>query len=228
MRYWPAVTYFVGKPSGGVANTALGSLALLSASLVPVVGRIVWLGYLAEVAEDLDRDIDNADYDDFTFNRFTKYLSRGVYPFLSGLLLGLAGAVLAALAVLAGVAAGVGTGEPVAGVAVGGALFLPVLFGTIALSLPVQLHSQLSRNLDFGDLFRFVRDFVGRVGWDLVGATLGCAALSTGLMVAGLLAFCVGVYPAAVIAAAAQEHVMVQLYHRYLDEGGTPVGVRRA
>ena len=186
------------------------------------------LGYFAEVAEDLDRHPKSNRHDDFTFDRFTKYLGRGVYAFLAQLLVALIGFVFMAVAAGVGVAVWQVSEQPAAGIAVG---VVSAIVTGVAVSLvnwPVTLHAQLSGGLDFADTLDFTRDFLRRVGWDTFGTLLAFVPIALGVSLLGMMACFVGIYPASVVLLAAQEHLMVQLYHRYLDAGGEPIGWARS
>ncbi len=223
MQYVKPYTYFVNKP-GGTTNLLYGALMLLSTAVVPLLGQIVVLGYQAEVAEDLERDPDLADYSDFDFNRFVQYLTRGLWPFVALLLIGLVVAGLVFLAVAVGFAAAYLTQEWVVGVILGVVLIIPLtLLGTM-LQWPVLLHTQLSREFRFGHAVRFTSSFVRTVGGQLFVSLLVHTLISIPLSVVGLLLCFVGIYPAAAIQLMAQEHYMIQLYRLYLDEGGEPIG----
>ena len=226
MRYGLALKYFAFKPRTGLGNLGYGTLCLLSTIVIPVVGQIVLLGYFAEVAEDLDEEPDGRHYYDFTFDRFLKYLSRGVYPFLAQLLVGLLAFAGYFVAIAAGVLVWLATDLPAAGVAVGLLVLGLAFVGVMVVYWPVTLHAQLSRGIDFGANWAFTRDFLGRVGWDVFGTALAFVPIAFGLTILGAMACYFGLFPAMVILVAAQEHLMIQLYHRYLDAGGEPV--RRA
>src|SRR5262245_58216877 len=62
-------------------------------NLIPVIGGIVFTGYLFEVIDSLHEDPDHRDYPDFDFNRFMAYIMRGVWPFLAALAINLVLAV---------------------------------------------------------------------------------------------------------------------------------------
>jgi hypothetical protein len=223
MQYGKPYTYFLKKP-GGTTNLLYGSLMLLSTAVVPFLGQIVMLGYQSEVGEDLERDPDLADYSDFDFNRFIQYLTRGLWPFVALLVIGLVVAGLVFLAIGIGFAAGYLTQEWVVGVIVGGVLIVPLsLIGTM-LQWPVLLHTQLSREFRFGHVVRFTSSFVRKVGGQLFVSLLVHTLISIPLSLVGLLLCLIGIYPAAAIQLMAQEHYMIQLYRLYLDEGGEPIG----
>jgi len=222
VRYGQAFRYFAGKP-GGTSNLLYGSLALLSTSLIPILGQLVWFGYMAEVTEDLDRDPDG-DFDDFTFDRFATYIGRGVWPFLAQLLVSVASAAGAVVAVGLGFLAGWALQLPWVGMVVMFALTVPLTFVTTMVTWPVTLHAQLSREFHFGRMARFVVEFTRAVGGRLAAAVFVYFLIGIPVLALGLLACCVGLYPAAVVVLAAQDHLMIQLYHVYLDEGGEPIG----
>ena len=223
MQYIKPYTFFVKKP-GGMTNLMWGSLALLTTSVIPIIGQLVLLGYQSEIVEDLEKDPDIADYQDFDINRFVDYLTRSVWPFVAQLIVGVAvlGMMFVALAV------GIGTWavshEPLAGVVVGLVLLFPlVMFGTM-LSWPMMLHAQLRQQFLFGEALRFTGQFVRKVGGQMFVTLMVHFLISMALMSVGMLALCVGIYPASVIAVMAQEHYLVQLYRLYLEQGGEPVG----
>jgi hypothetical protein len=72
----------------------------------------------------------------------------------------------------------------------------------------------------------FVRDFLSRVWKELLLSLLFLIVTAPLLMLAGLLAFCVGVYAAAVVLMFAQLHFHYQLYELYLQRGGTPIPLK--
>src|SRR5260370_36545070 len=75
------------------ANWLMNLLAAAVCMVVPVVGPMVLLGYTFEIIETLHRK-KGAPYPDFDFNQLMKYLTRGVWPFLAGLVIFLPIAVI--------------------------------------------------------------------------------------------------------------------------------------
>jgi hypothetical protein len=218
MQFGAAFGYFVNK-TGGLANLLLLTLC----QLIPVVGPIVGLGYRAEVAESLARDPEMLRHPNFQFERFIEYLTRGVWPFLTALVLALAVLIPAVLVFVgAMVFAGVGN-QPLVGLAVGGGVYLLALIAMVALSVPMMLHAELTARFDLPGAFRFAVEF-----WRLVpgpaiftGVVFFPLALLVGLL--GLLCCIIGLYPANTITQMAAQHLTVQLYREYLDRGGEPL-----
>mgnify|MGYP002779275861 CR=1 FL=1 len=222
MQYVTPYTFLTARP-GGVNNLLLASAALLSSAFVPVIGQLMVMGWLAEVADELDRDPELREYPDFDLNRFVPYLTRSVWPFVVQLI------VSVILLVLLGLAAGVGivvwavSNEPLAGVAVGAALAAPALAAALMLTWPMTLHAQLSRSFSPGESVRFTRAFLGAVGGQQAVVLVVHLAVSAALSVVGFLCCFVGLYPVLAIQLASQEHYLIQLYRLYLDEGGEPI-----
>ncbi len=218
MQYTKPFTYFVNKRNG-FTNLLYCSVCVL----IPILGAIILLGYRAEMAEDLDRDPDMQDYEDFDFNRFTEYLSRGVWPFLMQLIVSLVMSAVMILVFGIGFAAAALTKQPLVGFAVGGLLMIPVILATMLLLWPLELHTQLTARFEFGRACGFASRLLGRVWGQAAVAAVVYWLLSSVTVLIGYAALCIGVYPAVVIIGMAQQHFAVQLYRLYLDEGGEPI-----
>ena len=226
MQYIKPYTYFVQK-EGGTNNLFMGSLCMLSTQIIPIVGQIVLMGYQAEVAEDLEKDPDISDHANFNFNHFSRYLGRGVWVFLIQLIL--AGLILLGLILSGGVGFATYSGiQGDVGIYVGiGVGFLCYIAFTIMVTMftwPMTLHVQLSRGFHFGSALQFSMSFIKKLSGQLFISLLAHMFISSALMMAGMLVFCIGIFPAATISLMAQEHFMIQLYRIYLDEGGDPIG----
>ena len=223
MQYIRPYTYFVNKP-GGTTNLLWGSLALFSTHFIPLVGQIILLGYQAEVAEDLEHDPAIEDHRDLNTNKLGEYLSRGVWPMLMQFLVGIGILALVVFAAACGYLAYWASEEPLIGVAVGGALYVPFMLLGMMVSWPMTLHAQLSHGFHFGRAVRFTSSFLGKLGGQLLVVIIVHFVMSLLLGFGGLLVCCLGIYPAGMIMFMAQEHYMMQLYRVYLDEGGDPIG----
>ena len=226
MQYIKPYTYFVQK-EGGTNNLLMGSLCMFTTSFIPIVGQIVLMGYQAEVAEDLEKDHDISDHTNFEFNRFSQYLGRGVWVFLIQLILF---AVIMLTAMIS-----IGTGlliyallpgdiGPFVGIGVGFLLYMILATMVTMFTWPMTLHVQLSRGFYFGSALRFSTSFIKKLSGQLLVSLLAHMFITSILMVAGMLVFCIGIFPAATISLMAQEHFMIQLYRIYLNEGGDPIG----
>ena len=83
MQYLQPFLYYARKPETGFKNV----LWLCVASFVPYVGEMVILGYRGEVSDALERDPDLKKHPDVSLDKLTPYLMRGIWPFLTRLIL---------------------------------------------------------------------------------------------------------------------------------------------
>jgi hypothetical protein len=199
---------------------------------IPIVGPLVLMGYLYSVIEAKHRHGD-AEFPDFSFDRLSMYLTRGVWPFLAALVAALPLIVLIVpafigLAVLQ-VASTRTEDPPIAAIAIFAAgglalMLLSVLWQFV--TMPIILRAGLSQ--DFGTAFsmEFVRDFLSRVWKEWLLSVLFLVITAPFVMLAGLLLFCIGIYAAAVVLSFAQFHIQYQLYELHLQRGGTPIPLK--
>ena len=198
--------------------------------LIPLVGPIVSLGYGYEVVEYLHRKR-GRNYPDFDFNRFVKYLGRGIWPFLVLLIVSVPMMFVYFLVwiMFAGVISVVGKDlNPLAGIALFAAGFLFVIGSQVLLALvavPLSLHAGLSQELAFASAWKFLCDFLKRVWQELLLVQLFLWGSSLVVTLMGLLACCVGVYPAVALILLAQHHLHFQLYELYLERGGREIPI---
>jgi len=219
MEYGKAYGYFLNR-EGGTKGLFFASLVLL----IPVVGPIVFLGYQAEVTEDLARDPDLRDHDPFSFEHFSRYLTRGVWPFVMSLIVQAIAMMLLAVVIGAAVGVGLVSQNFWIGYASYFVFLIPAAVVASLVSLPLALHVQLSGKLRVGAAFAFASRFLGKVwGQSLVSLFIG-SLISGAVVTLGYAACCVGVLPAVVIISMAQESLSLQLYRIYLAEGGEPIG----
>ena len=85
MHYLRSIT-FVFESKKWPMNILVGALAF--SPFLPLIGALVYIGYLFEMLEHMHRRGRDVPYLDFDFNRLMKYLIRGVYPFLVSLVIG--------------------------------------------------------------------------------------------------------------------------------------------
>lgn len=223
MQYMRAYQFIMDKK-----NWFMNILMGVVCSMIPVIGNIVFDGYLFEVIESLHRDPERKEYPDFDFNRFTKYLMRGVWPFLVNLILGLIISLpLSLIAAVIMIALIAGTkGAPAA--VIGGYLLVIVIslaagILVACIGWPAMLCAGLSEEFNFAKMSAFVRDFLPRVKKELILAILFVVGTGIVFSFVGMCALFVGIYFAAVAINMAAHHLMFQLYELYLERGGTPI-----
>ncbi len=180
-------------------------------------------------------DYPSAQYPDFVFNRFADYLMRGIWPFLMRLIIGMAvgfpaGFVLFVGLMVGGIASRA-SNSPWPIIVMYGLFWLFYVVAMLIvsiLSIPLYLRAGLSSDFSAAVSMTFFRDFVKRVGKEVVLAELFLAATGTLVTIGGLLLCYVGVFPAAVLLMYASHQLEYQLYELYLKRGGMPVPRRVA
>lgn len=237
MEYMRAIQYVFESPKW-MMNLLWGSLCILSTSVIPIVGQLLWIGYQFEVVEDLVRNPQRQGYTDFDLNRFKEYLMRGVWVFLVSLVLMVVimpltlGFFFGGAAVMAGVLSAAQGDDAAAmiGVIVMMALgFVLLIMLSIVLNVlmtPVMIRAGLTQ--DFRDSFDFawIKDFVRQMWVETIFAGLFLMAVGMCAMLIGMLACVVGVYPAMCAVSLAQGHLYLQLYQMYLGRGGQPITLK--
>ena len=160
---------------------------------------------------------------------------RGLWPFLVSLVIMVPLGFLffiAFIGISVASAAMTGGGRGPPGDAVGVAVLLLYLafFALIVLvsflTMPLLLRAGLIQ--DFAPAFSlpFAKDFLGKMWVEMLLATLFVGLTAPFVVLAGLLAFCVGYIPAVMIIMLAQHHLWYQLYELYLQRGGQPIPLK--
>jgi len=207
-----------------VTNVLLGAVCLL----IPIIGQIVFVGYLFDVIEALHKDPEHKNYPDFDFNRFTEFLSRGIWPwlaeFLFGLIISIPLTIVGIVIMVASMAAA--KGEPW-GILIGyGFMFLVVIPLSILLSVAIwgpEFHAGMTRQFQFSQMIEFGKGFFRLLKKEMIITALvlvGCyiLAMIVTVVTCYLGAFIVG--PALMYA---KYHWLFQMYELYLERGGTPI-----
>lgn len=221
MRYGQAFTFFVNKPKTGWLNILFG---LICQFFIPIIGPIVWLGYRADTAADLEDDPEMKYHRDFDFSEFGEYLKRGIWPFLIQLVFGGVAAMLGVAIVLGGLMAAGGESELALVAMLGGYLIIMLLiFLATTIMWPMELYAALSQEFRIGGAFAFTSRFMAVMWKQTLITVFVYFILATVVGILGMLACCIGIYPAGVIISMAEHHLMVQLYRQYVDLGGVPI-----
>lgn len=219
MQYKLAFRYIIDRP-GGFNNLLLITVCVL----IPVIGPIILLGYQSEVVKRLLPDPRMKDHPAFTFDRFSEYLQKGIWPFVVQLIVNAAVMFLVMLLGWLPMVIFTMLQVPVVGVII---LVAVVLVGTVAgvlLAWPAVLYALYAQKFDFPGTRGFVAAFWRTLGAKAFVSVLVFWLIGTALTLVGLLLCFVGVYPAAALVQMAAAHLMVQHYRMYLDAGGTPIG----
>jgi hypothetical protein len=220
MRYLDAYRYITKSP-----NWMINILVGLACAFVPIAGPMVFAGYFLESMEEMLRTgVEKPT--DFDINRLQAYLVRGLWPFLVGLVVSIPLSLLMMCCGGAGALVGFlmgNVGGVVAGYLLAFVVFVVFAFLVNLVLLPMKLRA--GRALDFGAAFHlaFIKDFLHRVGKELVFTELFIAGSGLLLGVVGLLACCVGIYVVVPVVQFASCHLSYQLLKLYHERGGMPV-----
>lgn len=219
MQFGLAFGYFINR-TGGFTNVLLLTLC----QLIPVVGPIAMMGYRAEVAVSLLDDPELRRHSRFDFNRFGDYLTRGVWPFLIALVLSVPFVlVIWGVMIVSAVIGGVANNNPGAGFLIAIPLFVAGLIVMTVLSVPMTFHAELVNKFDFMGGLQFATRFWSLVGVSAIVTALLFIPLALGISIVGLLCCIIGIYPASTVVQMASQHLLVQLYQKYLERGGEPI-----
>jgi hypothetical protein len=174
------------------------------------------------------------DYPDLTFDRLGEYLTRGIWPFLVQLIVNLpVGVVFGLLWTMGMMLVSIAAANNSGGLATVVVIFLVLVYLLFVVALGVvsaPLYIRAGLSSDFASAFsmEFFRDFLKRVGKETLLMQLFLSATGVLLTLGGMLACCIGMYPAIALVMFAHHHLDLQLYQLYLQRGGTPVEPKAA
>ena len=209
-------------------NLLFGSVLLV----IPIAGPLCFAGWMCETHQRLLRRHPDP-LPKFDFGDFGHYLTRGVAGFLVGLLF-----MFPALLVSYGIGAAGGFGAValmatteevlfvialIAGLAVFGFLFWTFM---LVLLYAAQTRAELTE--DFGASFKLgeIWSYASKTWGKVLVKSITFGFLSFGIMLIGMLACYIGLYPALVVIQIASMHLRQQIYQHYLAGGGTPIPLK--
>ncbi len=200
-----------------------------------IVGGIILYGYQMDVIERRSRGR-GATWPDFDPNRFGEYLSRGLWPWLVNIILGMVmvvplwlvmGLSMAVVGAIFGDPAE--SGSPIAAILIFlllGLFMVAVTAATIFILAPCILRAGLANDFGQGFNFRWAIDFGKRTWGQMILALLAAMLIGVLAEVIGVLACFVGLLVTFPIAQLMITDFGAQLYDIYLTRGGEPVPSR--
>jgi hypothetical protein len=223
VRYLDSIRFVYAKK-----NWLMNMVMCVICMIIPVVGQIVLMGYMFEVLDFLRREPNNPEYPDFKFDRFVPYLMRGIWPFLvqivASFVIGIVISVMVGLLMMA-----MFTRSSVIISLAWLLCIVAITIVSVALSIvlwPAMFYAGISQQLNPGATVAFVKDFMKRVGKELVLSVLFLIAAGIVLGPVGLCACFIGVWFVAIGLTFSHYHLEYQLYELYLQRGGTPIPVK--
>jgi len=246
MRYFRGFGVFFKDPEWG-SKLLVGSLVVLSAMIIPVVGQVALLGWAALVTRRAIQDHGEGPLPrlDFDFGWLGKLVGIGFKPFLVNFLWRLPAMFLTfglvfcmyfsmIAAAISGAESARHGGSHAGGAAAGGVMvfigiaFIVLIPILIALQIPAQaamLRVEATDDLNAGMKFKEVLAMTKLVFKELLIGNFLIALVSIPLALVGMLLCYVGIFPVVVLLVVVQAHFMAQVYERYLEKGGEPLTI---
>lgn len=227
MNYNASISDFFKSPKW-LPNMLLGGVTLM----IPLIGPLVLSGWhVSAFWARGDRD-DPAGIPPYDFQYFGKYLERGLWPFLVGMVASLAlvpvmMCLFLPFILLTG-AMGSGPGRESGGIFI--AIFLGMFCLQIMLMLlyhilvtPLMVRATITQ--DFASAFnlRFAKSFLSLTWKELLASMLFMFGVGLCLMVIAVVTCYIGAIFAAPVVFFGWHHLQKQLYQLYLARGGEPV-----
>jgi len=213
------------------ANWFMNALLMAVCFLIPVIGPLVLIGYGTLVMKMAARD-PNAQPPMFDFGLFTKYLERGIAPFVVNLIASLVMIPLIFLCwvpmFVAMIVEGNGGKGALIFVGMGISLLLELAGITLftLLVLPIQIKSELEGTIGGSFDFKYAMSFTKRM-W---GQVLLMFIVMTGIgmmgALVGILMCFVGIYLVLGILMMMQWHLRAQLYLLSQERGVMPLVIK--
>ena len=207
------------------ANTVQNLLMATLFSIIPIVGPIALMGWYAEIQHRVIRQhpqvVPRLDFSDFG-----EFLGKGIYGFVGSLAIGLPFAILIQVFMFFVMGAAFAVSdvgdEPSAGIFVVmlltmAAAYAFMLVAMNAVMTRADLTLDFGKTFQMGELFGYMRRTLGlTLGWTLV-----FGLISIPIMILGMLAFFVGIFPASIVLNGAMAHLRAQIYEIDLSRGGS-------
>lgn len=230
MKYMNSVGDFFKSPKW-MMNLLLAGLC----SFIPLVGPMVVFGWLLSGFWGR-RDAAPETFPDFDFSSFVKWLERGLWPMLVALVTVLGMYVIFMIPMLlvmglAGATIGSTQGPRGPGLLGGLAALIIISMELILLLImvfvlkPLMLRAALTQEFVKAFDLRFIKQFVSLTWRELLLSVLFTVFASWILSIAGLLAFCVGMFLVPGLIYFMMVHLDQQLYRLYVSRGGEPIPI---
>jgi len=215
--------------SNELKNNLLFGVLLM---VIPIAGPICFAGWMCETHQRLLRRHPEP-VPKFDFGDFGHYLSRGVAGFLVGLVVSLPLMLLfygiAAAGTFGFFALMAATDEVLFGVAFAAVLsIIAILMWMFMMILMNAAATRAELTEDFGMSFKLgeIWSYASRTWSKVLVKMITFGFLGFGIVLLGMLACYIGIYPAVVVIQIASMHLRYQIYQHYLAEGGAPIPVK--
>ncbi len=192
---------------------------------VIVVGNLVTLGYLAEVAESRSGGR-SENWPDFNPDRFTDYLMRGLWPFLWNMIWTIPMILIIGIPIFATIGLSsflMGNYNEVPGiiVAITGGLVSAAICIVVSLAMMASmLHAGLGNDFGKGADLNWIGSYISKMGLTTVLVGIVYSLVGTVVGWAGILFFCVGILAVGPILNLMVGDIGAQLHDIFVSRGG--------
>ena len=192
-----------------------------------VVGSLVIFGYIAEVAESRCGG-KSEDWPDFTIDRLSDYIMRGLWPFLWYIIWSVPMALLVGgpTMITMGLSNVLWNNEQTASATIvgviGGAIAIAALIFCMIFMAASLMSSALGNDFMKGADMPWILSYVKKMGVTTLFVGFVFALISTLLSLVGLLACCVGVLAVVPFTYLMYADVVAQLHDIFVSRGGPP------
>ena len=230
IEYFAAYNYVFEHPEW-MMSMLLGSVCML----IPVLNSIIIFGYRYEIVEMRVR-FPQLLYPKFDFGRFAQYLTRGVWPFLIDFILQFIVQIPLFILIYGSMVAVVLIAQANEQV---GIILLVVVIPLLIIALlvgltlvytaliPLYLRAGLSQDFALAFNFRWIKDFLAKVGMQALLLNLFLVATGFFLVLLGYATCGIGLIPISFfIMGPVLAHAHYQLYRLYLARGGEPIPLK--
>lgn len=230
MKYVESISDFFKQPDW-IKNLLLAGVCFL----IPIVGPIVVIGWLVTGFWGR-RDNAPETFPNFDFAQFSKYLERGLWPFLvvlaaSVVIIPVVWIVVLIPMFIMGALFSGGEGGAISSILglivglIGFALYIGAFLFIMLIIKPLNIRASLTQDFMKSFDFAFVKQFISLTWKESLLSSAFLMAASMILMPLGMVVLCVGMYAAAALVYFAWAHMDKQIYALYLARGGVPVEV---
>ncbi len=200
--------------------------------MIPVVGPIALSGWMCEVQQRKARQHPKpVAYIEFA--DFGEYIKRGLAVFLVSLATTFP-LILVLYAAMGAVAAVVmlslsATNEPILAAVLGGVAGIVAVVVLLCAGVVITAaHTRAELTESFGETFRMreLLAYIKATFWKVLVKNFLFSFVAFGLVLVGMLACYVGLYPAIAVIQIASMHLRFQVYDDYLAKGGEPIALK--
>lgn len=220
MNYQASVTDFF-KPQKWGMNMLLGAVCIL----IPMIGQLILAGWAITQLWGRGDDEHPSNYPPFDFQYFTKYLTRGLWPFLvqiacSIVIMPIIMIVFFVPMMIAGPAMQHHEAASIMLMCFGFGAYMVLILGLNFILVPLSISATLAQ--DFVPAFNiaFVRNFLSLVWKDLLLTTLFLFAVGIVMMIVAICTCYIGAFALCPVVIFAWQHLQKQLYLLHVSRGG--------